>query len=137
MRFYLELGHRSWLPRDHAEIEKELVRQLGISAEEAGLYLLVVSGTKIDRRMLADAKKKAIVNSLASKGMLIRAARGNGFVPVHPRFALSNLFRIYDERMAIERKEKRLGVDRLTLELIPIYEKSKDTNSPADKGAER
>jgi hypothetical protein len=121
------------LARDHAEIEKELVRHLGISPEEAGLYLQVVSGTKIDRRMLKDTRKSAVVNSLASKGMLIRAARGNAFIPVHPRFALSNLFRIYDERMAVERKERRLGVDRLTLELIPIYEKSKYTNSPSTK----
>lgn len=122
------------MARDHSDIEHELVRQLGISPEEAELYLQVVSGTKIDRDMLRDAKKKAVVNSLSSKGMLIRAARGDGFIPVHPRFALSNLFRIYDEKMAMERKERRLGVDRLTLELIPIYEKSKDTNSASTKG---
>ena len=119
--------------RERSDIEKELVRHLGISPEEADLYLQVISGTKIDRRMLADANKKAVVASLASKGMLIRAASGTGFIPVHPRFALSNLFRIYDEKMAVERKGRRLGVDRLTLELIPIYEKSKDTNSSATK----
>jgi hypothetical protein len=86
---------------------------------------------------------KEAVRGLSAKGMVIRAAgkkkkKGDydEFIPVHPRLALSNLFRIYDEKAARERKERRLSVDRLTLELVPIYEKTKATNAPAEKEAD-
>ena len=95
------------------------------------MYLEAITVGKIRGYALKDAGKKAVVSSLSSKGLLIKAAKGKEFLPVHPRLALSNLFRIYEERALRERKERRLNVDRMSLELIPIYEKSKDTNSPS------
>ncbi len=110
---------------------EELVRQLELSSAEAELYMQAIDEAKIDEGVILDPEKKTLVDSLLSKGMLIRGAGKREFVPVHPRLAVSNLFRIYEERAITERKRRRLSADRLTLELIPIYEKSKDTNSPS------
>jgi hypothetical protein len=50
--------------------------------------------------------------------------------------ALSNLFRAYEERAVRQRKEKRLLVDKLTLELIPLLPgESKGTNASGPRGA--
>ncbi len=96
-----------------------------------------ISDAKIDEGVILDREKRTLADSLLSKGMLIRGAKGRELLPVHPRLAVSNLFRIYEERMIAERKRRRLSVDRLTLELIPIYEKSKDTNSPSEEPHKR
>jgi hypothetical protein len=124
------------LVRELGEIKRELVQLLGISQEEAELYIEAIGGTPIGPRTLTNPRKKDAVSGLSAKGMVIRAGKkkknkgDNEFIPVHPRLALSNLFRIYDEKVARERKERRLSVDRLTLELIPIYERAKSTNVP-------
>ena len=50
--------------------------------------------------------------------------------------AMSNLFRAYEERLTRQRKEKRLLVDKLTLELIPLLPgESKGTNASGPRGA--
>jgi hypothetical protein len=127
------------LVRELAEIRRELVEVLGISQEEAELYIQAIGGARIGPQTLMNPRKKDAVSGLSAKGMVIRAGKkkSNEFIPVHPRLALSNLFRIYDEKVARERKERRLRVDRLTLELVPIYERAKDTNPPIAGGGEQ
>jgi hypothetical protein len=66
------------------------------------------------------AKATELARSLASRGMMILEADGRAYLPVHPRMALSNLFRAYDERLNRQRRERRLLVDKLTLELLPL-----------------
>ena len=57
--------------------------------------------------------------------MLIKATDEKGYLPVHPRLALSNLFRSFGDRTTPAMREKRKMVDRLTAELIPVYESRK------------
>ncbi len=105
---------------------------LEIPVEEAELY---VSALIKGRYVPADAGAKAVAESLSARGMLILDAKGGSYLAVHPRMAISNLFRAYEERMTRQRKEKRLVVDRITLELIPLMPgETKGTNASGPRG---
>ncbi len=95
---------------------ERLTQGFTLSREEAGVYLDAL------KRGRATGGKREVLDSLLARGMLIRGGDEKGYLPVHPRLALSNLFRSYQERMVLEMREKRKLVDRLTLELIPVYE---------------
>jgi len=121
------------VPREGEVLVREIHEALGIPAEEAELYVrALIAGQYAP----ADAREKAVAESLAARGMMILDAKGRAYLPVHPRMALSNLFRAYEERAIRQRKEKRLLVDKLTLELIPLMPgESKDTNARNPRGA--
>lgn len=123
--FFNRAAGRRGVPRDQGALAKEVSAALEIPAGEAELYVsALVAG-----RCEADGPRAAEAKSLAARGMLILDSKGRSYLPVHPRLALSNLFRAYDERMVRQRKERRLLVDRLTLELIPLMPgESKGTN---------
>jgi len=73
---------------------------------------------------------KTLAEAMKARGMLILESGGNSYLPVHPRMAMSNLFRSLEQRPSVERRQKRLAVDRLTLELISYAEReTKDTNA--------
>jgi sugar-specific transcriptional regulator TrmB len=110
---------------------EQLSRELELPVDEARLYVAAVREGGVRE---SDAATKRLANSLLARGMLIRGGRDGYYRPVHPRLALSNLFRAYEEKMARARKEKRLLTDRLTLELIPLYDQSKDTNLGRTEG---
>jgi len=60
---------------------------------------------------------------LLARGMLIRSSDGRSLLPVHPRLAISNLFRSSSpDRASAEVKARRRMADKLTLELIPAFE---------------
>jgi len=125
------------LRRNSREISRELVQVFDISSSEAEVYLQAIAVGGIQGRVLTeDSKKAETVDSLVARGMLIRASGGKRYLPVHPRLALSNLFRAYEERLFAERKQRRLSTDRLTIELIPMYEESKNPNLPETRGAQ-
>jgi len=121
------------VPRDPGALAQLLHEALEIPAEEARLYVdALIEG----RYVAADAGGRAAAESLAGRGMLILDAKGESYLAVHPRMAISNLFRAYEERMVRQRKEKRLLVDRLTLELIPLMpDETKGTNASGPRGA--
>lgn len=121
------------MPRDPGLLVRDIHESLEVPLEEAQLYVT----TLIEGRYAPkDAGAKAVAESLAARGMLILDAKGTAYLPVHPRMALSNLFRAYEERAVRQRKEKRLLVDRLTLELIPLSAgESKGTNASGPRGA--
>ncbi len=114
---------------------EEIHRVLEIPTEEAELYV----GALVEGRCLpADPETKALAEALSARGMLVLDAAGKSYLPVHPRMAVSNLFRAYEERLFRQRKEKRLLVDKITLELIPLLpSESKGTNASKPRGAER
>jgi hypothetical protein len=120
------------MPRGGKELLDAMSAELEITREEAGLYLRALT----EGRLRPSGSDKVLAEGLAARGMLIVEARGGAFLPVHPRLALSNLFRAYEERMIRARKERRLAVDRLTLELIPLYEHSKGRNDGGARGGE-
>jgi hypothetical protein len=121
------------VPRDKGSLVRDIHEALEIPMEEADLYV----STLMEGRFLArDAKMKEVAGSLLARGMLILDAKGGSYLAVHPRMALSNLFRAYEERAIRQRKEKRLLVDKLTLELIPLLPgESKGTNASGQRGA--
>src|ERR1700674_2027928 len=106
---------------------KDIHEVLEIPVEEAELYVnALIEG----RCVPANPKEKALAKSLSARGMLILDASGRSYLAVHPRMALSNLFRAYEERLVTKRKEKRLLVDKLTLELLLLLPgESKGTNA--------
>ncbi|MDG6915244.1 MAG: hypothetical protein JRM86_02130 [Nitrososphaerota archaeon] len=115
------------MPRDERSLVRDMQDHLGIPGEEAELY---VAALRVGTCTPADSRERAAAEALRARGMMIVEAKGGRYLPVHPRLALSNLFRAYEERAARERKERRLLVDRLTLELITLVPgESKGTNA--------
>jgi len=112
---------------------RDINEALDIPIEEVELYVRALAeGDCVPE----DPATKAVAESLNARGMMILDAKGRAYLPVHPRMALSNLFRAYEERTMRQRKEKRLLVDKLTLELIPMMKgESKGTNAGAPRGA--
>ena len=123
------------MPRDRQVLVEELHNQLEITLEEAELYMdALVKGRYTPR----DAATKRTAESLSARGMLIMDGKGESYLAVHPRLALSNLFRAYEDKLVRQRKEKRLLVDRLTLELLPLLPgESKGTNASIARGGGR
>ena len=121
------------MPRDAGSLVRDIHETLEIPAEEAELYLgTLKEGSCVPK----DERTRVLAESLSARGMLILDAKGGSYLAVHPRMALSNLFRAYEERAARQRKEKRLLVDKLTLELIPLLPgESKGTNASGPRGA--
>ena len=112
---------------------RDIQEALEIPTEEAELYVRTLMAGRCEPK---DPRTKAVAESLSARGMLIVDANGDSYLAVHPRMALSNLFRAYEERAARQRKEKRLLVDKLTLELIPLLPgESKGTNASGPRGA--
>ena len=126
-------GPPNIVPRDPRTLAQLVHEALEIPVEEAELYVSTLIG---GRFVPSDAAAKALAESLSARGMLILDAKGRAYLAVHPRMAISNLFRAYEERMTRQRKEKRLLVDRLTLELILLLpDETKGTNAGGPGGA--
>ncbi len=121
------------VPREVGALVRDIHEALDVPLDEAEVY---VSSLINGGYAPADAKGKEVAKSLGARGMLILDAKGRSYLPVHPRMAISNLFRASEERQAKQRKEKRLLVDKLTLELIPLMPgESKGTNASNPRGA--
>lgn len=102
--------------RDEGSVLERLTHELGLTRGEAETYLralkegfLRIGDDEVSRQLLA-------------RGMLIRASDEKVYLPVHPRLAISNLFRSFPDRTSVQMREKRKMCDKLTLELIPAYE---------------
>jgi len=118
--------------RDLHSIVEDIHRTLEIPIQEADSYVKALIG---GGWAPADGREEEVARSLCARGMLIRDPRGRSFLAVHPRLAVSNLFRAYEERLMRQRKEKRLLVDKLTLDLVPLIPgESKRTNPSAPRG---
>ena len=103
--------------RDEAGVLAELEREVGLTEREARFYvrLLREGGVPSDPR-------PAEIQRLLDEGMAILSGDGGGFKPLHPRLAIANHYRTWREQVVREIGERRMRVDRLILELIPLYE---------------
>lgn len=101
--------------RDETSVLKRLTLELGLTQGEARAYLRALKEGAL-------AKGEADSRLLLARGMVISSSEGNLYLPVHPRLAISNLFRSFPDRSSPAMKEKRRMADKLTLELIPAYE---------------
>lgn len=101
---------------DEGSLRERLTELLGLPVDEALAYLDAL------KRGSLGGESGREVTSLARRGMLIKSTDEKSYLPVHPRLALSNLFRSLGDRSTPEMRERRKKVDRLTAELIVLYE---------------
>ncbi len=102
--------------RDERSVIRELESEVQLGRGEAELYLRILKEGRVQR-----SKEKG-VELLLERGMVILSGDDKWYVPVHPRLAIANHYRMWRERAVRELNEKRMRVDKLILELIPVYE---------------
>ena len=102
---------------DEKRVVERLQVEAGLSIEEAVYYLMLVKEGSADASR--DAKAHA---RLSNRGMVILSGDGKRVIPVHPRLGLANQYRTWRENMIREMNERRMRMDKLILELIPVWE---------------
>jgi len=102
--------------RDEEDLLLRLGADAGLSREDALLYLRLLRQGQIPATESKDAAR------LLDRGMAIVSGDGLRIVPVHPRLGIANHYRTWREAMVREMNERRMRVDKLILELIPVYE---------------
>ena len=102
--------------RDEADVVARLGTEAGLPPEDALLYLRLLRQGELPS---AEAEKASL---LLERGMAIVSGDGRRVIPVHPRLGIANHYRTWREAMVREINERRMRVDRLILELIPLYE---------------
>ena len=114
--------------RDEEGVLRRLGTEAGLSREDAMLYLRLLK----DGQMAASESAKA--SKLLERGMAIVSGDGRRIIPVHPRLGIANHYRTWREAMVREINERRMKVDKLILELIPLYEAATEKNTEAGGG---
>jgi len=105
------------LPRDEEAVIRSLGTDIELGREEAMLYLKILREGGIPK-----AEKNRSTEVLLSRGMILLSGDGSRFIALHPRLGVANYFRTYQEQVTRELRERRMRVDKLILELIPVYE---------------
>jgi len=125
-----EAMRRDSIPRvrDEAEVVKRLGTEVELSEEDARLYLKLLSEGHIP------ASESVRASRLLDGGMAIVSGDGKRIIPVHPRLGIANHYRTWREAMVREINERRMRVDKLILELIPIYEAATEKNMRGEGG---
>jgi len=112
-----DIGHRPHRNAEDEGIIGRLESEVGLSREEASYYLRLIRAGSADA-----STHNALSERLSRRGMVILSGDGERILPVHPRLGLANHYRTWRESMVREINEKRMRVDKLILELIPVYE---------------
>src|SRR2546425_3038738 len=107
----------SGLLRDEESVIGRLGSEIELGREEAMLYLKILREGGMPK-----AEKNRSTEVLLSRGMILLWGDGSRFIALHPRLGVANYFRTYQERVTRELRERRMRVDKLILELIPVYE---------------
>ncbi len=102
--------------RDESDVVRRLGTEAGLSPEDATLYLRLLRQGKIP------SSESGAASKLLENGMAIVSGDGKRIIPVHPRLGIANYYRTWRDAMVREINEKRMRVDKLILELIPVYE---------------
>jgi hypothetical protein len=103
-------------PRDEEGVIQSLGADAGLSRDNALLYLRLLQDGQVP------LSQKAQAAALLERGMAIISGDGERIIPVHPRLGIANHYRTWREAMVREINERRMRVDKLILELIPLYE---------------
>jgi hypothetical protein len=109
--------------RDEADVVRRLGMEVGLSREDSLLYLKLLSQGQIA------ASESDRASRLLEGGMAIISGDGKRIIPVHPRLGIANQYRTWREAMVREINERRMRVDKLILELIPVYEAATEKNT--------
>jgi hypothetical protein len=103
--------------KDEEGIIRRLGTEVGLSRDEAAYYLKLIRDGSAEVSTGGELAER-----LTSRGMVILSGDSKRILPVHPRLGLANHYRIWRENMVREINERRMRVDKLILELIPVYE---------------
>ena len=114
--------------RDEDEVVLRLGSEVGLSVDDALIYLKLLREGSIP----VSARRKA--DGLLERGMAIVSGDGKRIIPVHPRLGIANNYRTWREAMVREINERRMRVDKLILELIPVYEATMEKNMASRGG---
>jgi len=109
--------------RDEADVVHRLGKEIGLSAADARLYLRLLRDGQVPYSESAKASR------LLDMGMAIVSGDGKRIIPVHPRLGIANHYRTWRDAMIREINERRMRVDKLILELIPVYEAATKKNT--------
>lgn len=110
--------------RDEGGVIRQLETEAGLSEEDARLYLRLLRKGRVP----ATEARKAV--RLLDRGMAIVSGDGKRIVPVHPRLGIANYYRSWREAMVREINERRMRVDKLILQLVPVYEAATEKPRP-------
>lgn len=113
--------------RDEEEVVLRLGTEVGLTKQEAVYYLKLLRDGSVPATSNADLARR-----LTQRGMAILSGDGTRIKPVHPRLGIANHYRTWRENMVREINERRMRVDKLILELIPVYEAA--TEKRAEEG---
>lgn len=102
--------------RDEEDVVSRLGTEVGLKRDDAVLYLRLLREGHIP------SSESAKASLLLERGMAIVSGDGERIIPVHPRLGIANRYRTWREAMVREINERRMRVDKLILELIPVYE---------------
>ncbi|MDG6921488.1 MAG: hypothetical protein JRN59_08160 [Nitrososphaerota archaeon] len=111
--------------KDEEGVLERLGMDAGLSRGEASLYLRLLHEGHISLPGGGEAA------ALIEKGMAIVSGDGKRIIPVHPRLGIANHYRTWREAVIREINERRMRVDRLILELIPLYEAATEKKANA------
>ena len=114
--------------RDEKDVLRRLGEETGLSKKEAAFYLGLL------REGHAPSSESGRAARLLDKGMAILSGDGKRIIPVHPRLGIANQYRTWREAMVREINERRMRVDRLILELIPLYEAATEKSTGSGGG---
>ena len=111
--------------RDEEGVLRRLGVDAGLSRSEASLYLRLLQEGQIP------SSREGEATTLLERGMAIVSGDGKRIIPVHPRLGIANHYRTWREAMVKEISERRMRVDRLILELIPLYDAAMEKRADA------
>lgn len=114
--------------KDETETLRQLGTEAGLSEEDARLYLRLL---RLGHISVSEGRK---ARRLLDRGMAILSGDGRRIIPVHPRLGIANYYRTWREAMVREINERRMRIDKLILELIPLYDAATEKNVPEGGG---
>lgn len=117
--------------RDGQDVIGRLQAEIGLSKEEANYYLKLIEEGSRDAS--TDVKAQ---DGLFRRGMVILAGDGKRILPVHPRLGLANQYRTWRENIIREINERRMRMDKLILELIPMWDAAMEKRARREEARE-
>ena len=114
--------------RDEEGVLQRLGTEAGLSREDAELYLKLLRTGYVPSARAKEAAR------LLDRGMAIVSGDGKRIIPVHPRLGIANHYRTWREAMVRQINERRMRVDKLILELIPVYEAATEKKTAGGGG---
>jgi hypothetical protein len=114
--------------RDEEDVVRRLGTEAGLARDDSLLYLELLREGRIS------SSRQGSASRLLERGMAIVSGNGKWIVPVHPRLGIANYYRSWREAMVREINERRMRVDKLILELIPVYEAATEKQSSTRDG---